>query len=113
MRSAIAGLAACEAEPRNDVYLSGTLCREPVFRRTPLGREICDGMLAVNRPYHRVDYIPCIFWGRTARLVSGCAVGGVLQLTGRLQSREYIKVLEETSQLRTAYEVSAMTAELL
>ena len=67
-------------------------------------------MLAVNRPYHRADYIPCIFWGRTAELVSSCTVGDILELTGRLQSREYVKVLEEGSQRRTTYEVSAMTA---
>ena len=107
------GLAACEAETRNDVYLSGTLCREPVFRRTPLGREICDGMLAVNRPYRRADYLPCIFWGRTANQVAGCRAGDPLALTGRLQSREYIKVLDDHSECRTAYEISAMRAEIL
>ena len=106
-------LALQDGESVNQVTLEGFLCREPIFRRTPLGREICDVMLAVNRPYHRADYIPCIFWGKTARLVGGCAVGDLLQLTGRLQSREYIKVLGETSQRRTAYEVSAMTAEIL
>ena len=106
-------LTACEGEPCNEVSLSGAVCKEPVYRQTPLGREICDVMLAVNRPYHRADYIPCIFWGKTARLVGGCDVGSMLQVTGRLQSREYIKVLGETSQRRTAYEVSAMTAEIL
>lgn len=103
-------LTACEGQPRNEVALTGTICKEPVHRKTPLGREICDVMLAVNRPYHRADYIPCIFWGRTAELVAACAVGDVLELTGRLQSREYVKVLEEGSQRRVAYEVSAMTA---
>ena len=103
-------LAACEGAPRNEVALTGAICKEPVHRKTPLGREICDVMLAVNRPYHRADYIPCIFWGRTAELVSSCTVGDSLELTGRLQSREYVKVLEEGSQRRTTYEVSAMTA---
>lgn len=104
-------LAACEGEPMNNVTLSGVVCKEPVYRITPLGREICDVMLAVNRPYHRADYIPCIFWGRTAAMVSQCPVGMGLKLTGRLQSREYVKVLEEGSERRTAYEVSAITAE--
>ena len=103
-------LTACEGEPHNEVYLAGTLCKEPVHRKTPLGREICDVMLAVNRPYHRSDYIPCIFWGRTAELVAACQVGDTLELTGRLQSREYVKVLESGNERRVAYEVSAMTA---
>jgi len=106
-------LAACEEEPCNQVELTGVLCREPVYRRTPLGREICDGMLAVNRQYHRADYIPCIFWGRTAAEVAQCGVGDHLALTGRLQSRNYTKVLEDGSENRTAYEVSAMTVEIL
>lgn len=106
-------LAACEEPARNDVSLSGTLCREPVFRRTPLGREICDAMLAVSRPYRRADYLPCIFWGRTANQVAGCRTGDALALTGRLQSREYIKVLDDHSECRTAYEISAMGAEIL
>ena len=106
-------LAACEDEPRNLVELTGVICKEPVYRRTPLGREICDIMLAVNRPYHRADYIPCIFWGRTASEAAACHVGASLMLTGRLQSREYIKMLETGSESRTAYEVSAMTAEIL
>ena len=103
-------LASCEGEPHNEVRLTGAICKEPVHRRTPLGREICDVMLAVNRSYHRADYIPCIFWGRTAELAASCAVGDLLELTGRLQSREYVKILDEGSQRRVAYEVSAMTA---
>lgn len=106
-------LAACDQEARNDVYLSGVLCREPVFRRTPLGREICDAMLAVSRPYRRTDYLPCIFWGRTANQVAVCRAGDALALTGRLQSREYIKVLDDRSEYRTAYEISAMRAEIM
>ena len=105
-------LEACDGEPENQVSLAGTVCKEPVYRRTPLGREICDVMLAVNRLYHRADYIPCIFWGRTAEEVSSCSVGTQLSLTGRLQSRTYIKMLEQGSECRTAYEFSAMTAEI-
>ena len=70
-------------------------------------------MLAVNRPYHRSDYIPCIFWGKTAHAVSDCEAGQELHLMGRLQSRDYVKLLGETSEQRTAYEVSAMHAEIL
>ena len=106
-------LAACEGACMNEVELTGTLCKAPVCRQTPLGRQICDGMLAVNRPYHRADYIPCIFWGQMAKLLGTCDVGSVIHLTGRLQSREYIKVTEQSSQTRTAYEVSAMSAEIV
>lgn len=106
-------LASCEGDCLNEVELTGTLCKLPVCRQTPLGRQICDGMLAVNRPYHRADYIPCIFWGQTAKQLGQCGVGSVIRLTGRLQSRDYIKILGQTSQTRTAYEVSAMTAEIL
>ena len=104
-------LSVCDGEPWNLVELSGAVCKEPVYRKTPLGREICDIMLAVNRPYRRADYIPCIFWGRAAEEMADCAVGDQLSLTGRLQSRDYIKQLGSTSENRTAYEVSVMTAE--
>lgn len=104
-------LSVCDGEPWNLVELSGAVCKEPVYRKTPLGREICDIMLAVNRPYRRADYIPCIFWGRAAEEMAECAVGDQLSLTGRLQSRDYIKQLGSTSENRTAYEVSVMTAE--
>ena len=106
-------LAACEGICINEVELTGTICKAPVCRMTPLGRQICDVMLAVNRPYHRADYIPCILWGQTARLAGQCDVGTVLHLTGRLQSRQYIKVLDGENVTRTAYEVSAMTAEII
>lgn len=105
-------LETCDGEPENQVNLCGTVCKEPVYRRTPLGREICDVMLAVNRPYHRADYIPCIFWGRTAGEVAACTVGSSLSLTGRLQSRTYVKLLEDGSETRTAYEVSGMSVEI-
>lgn len=99
--------------PDDAVTLTGTLCRDPVYRRTPLGREICDGMLAVSRSYRRTDYLPCIFWGRTARQMAALAAGARITLTGRLQSREYSKLLPDGETVtRTAYEISAVTAEL-
>ena len=106
-------LELTDQEPEDLVTLTGTFCRDPVYRRTPLGREICDGMLAVNRTYRRTDYLPCIFWGRTARRMAELSAGARITLTGRLQSREYVKTLPdgETEQ-RTAYEISAVTAEL-
>lgn len=106
-------MTAVEGEAVNDVNLTGVICKAPVYRRTPLGREICDVMLAVNRPYRRTDYIPCIFWGKTAAAVRQAQVGQTVTLTGRLQSREYIKMLEDGSEQRTAYEVSAITAEII
>ena len=92
------------------VTLTGLLCREPTFRRTPLGREICDAMLAVPRAFRRADYLPCILWGRTAQEISRCSVRDRIRLTGRLQSRIYTKYLDGVSQERTAYEISALTA---
>ncbi|MDD7771357.1 MAG: single-stranded DNA-binding protein [Faecousia sp.] len=106
-------LEVCDREPCNLVNLTGVICKEPVFRRTPLGREICDIMLAVNRPYHRTDYLPCIFWGRTAEEFSQLSIGTSICLEGRLQSREYVKMLETGSEKRTAYEISAISAEVL
>lgn len=104
-------LTTSDEAPENLVELTGAVCKEPVFRRTPLGREICDVMLAVSRPYRRTDYIPCILWGRTAQALASCPVGTSLRLSGRLQSREYIKVLPEGNERRIAYEVSAASAE--
>lgn len=104
----------CEdGEPINDVTLEGTLCREPTYRRTPLGREICDVMLAVKRAFRRSDYLPCILWGRTAQEISQCHTRDVITLTGRLQSRLYTKVTETGTEERTAYEISALTAQVL
>ena len=102
----------CEdGEPLNEVILEGPLCREPTYRRTPLGREICDVMLAVPRAFRRADYLPCILWGRTAMEASQCHTSDRLLICGRLQSRVYTKVTAEGTQERTAYEVSALTAE--
>lgn len=102
----------CEGPPENRVRLTGTVCREPVYRHTPLGREITDLMLAVSRRYRRRDYVPCILWGSVARMGAECPVGTVLTVEGRLQSRCYVKQTEEGPEERTAYEVSAVTAAL-
>ena len=98
-------------EPANHLELSGVLCKPPVLRRTPLGREICDLMLAVNRKYGRADYLPCIAWGTLARRCGGLEVGDGVRLEGRLQSRVYQKVVEGAVQERTAFEVSVMRLE--
>ncbi len=104
----------CEdGEPINDVCLQGPLCREPSYRRTPLGREICDVMLAVPRAFHRADYLPCILWGRTALDISCCHTSDILSITGRMQSRKYTKQTADGPQERMAYEVSALSAEVL
>ena len=104
----------CEdGEPINDVLLEGPLCREPNYRRTPLGREICDVMLAIPRAFRRADYLPCILWGRTALEASVCHTRDILQICGRLQSRVYTKITETGPQERTAYEISALAAQVL
>ena len=102
-----------DGEPINDVVVEGPLCREPIFRRTPLGREICDTMLAVPRAFRRADYLPCILWGRTAQDVSDCHTRDRIRIYGRLQSRKYTKLTPEGAQDRTAYEISALSAEIL
>ena len=102
----------CEdGDPINDVVLEGPLCRDPVYRRTPLGREICDIMLAVPRAFKRADYLPCILWGRTAQEGSQCHTRDCIRIYGRLQSRNYTKQTESGTQERTAYEISALTAD--
>ena len=106
-------MTAEDGEPINDVILEGPLCKEPNFRRTPLGREICDAMLAVPRAFHRADYLPCILWGRTAQEVSACHTRDRIRIYGRLQSRVYTKLTEDGVTERTAYEISALTAEIL
>ncbi len=106
-------LIAEDGEPLNEVTIKGPLCREPTYRLTPLGREICDAMLAVPRAFHRADYLPCILWGRVAQEVSRCHTRDVLIIQGRLQSRIYTKQTESGAQERTAYEISALTAEIL
>lgn len=90
----------------NEVELCGYICKTPVFRITPRSREICDALVAVNRERNYSDYIPCIIWGRTARLVSELNTGAQVRLSGRLQSREYEKKTDSGVEIRTAYEVS-------
>lgn len=106
-------IVAENGEPVNDVILEGPLCREPTYRLTPLGREICDAMLAVPRAFRRADYLPCILWGRIAQEVSQCHTRDVICIRGRLQSRIYTKQSEDGIQERTAYEISALTAEIV
>ena len=108
-----ASITAEDGEPVNDVIIEGPLCKEPIFRRTPLGREICDVMLAVPRAFRRADYLPCILWGSTAQQASVCHTRDRIRIYGRLQSRIYTKMTEEGPEERTAYEVSALTAEIL
>ncbi|MCI5699093.1 MAG: single-stranded DNA-binding protein [Lachnospiraceae bacterium] len=96
----------------NQIFLDGYICKPPVYRKTPLGREIADLLIAVNRPYGKSDYIPCICWGRNARYASAFAVGGHILIWGRIQSREYMKRLSETeAEKRIAYEVSVSKLE--
>lgn len=103
----------CEdGAPSNNVFLEGPICKAPSYRRTPLGREICDVMLAVPRAFRRADYLPCILWGRTALEISQCQTRDILQICGRLQSRVYTKITESGSEKRTAYEISALTAQI-
>ena len=107
-----ASVYAEDGEPLNDCTLEGPLCKEPTYRRTPLGREICDVMLAVPRAFRRADYLPCILWGRTAQEISSCHIRDRIRITGRLQSRVYTKLTENGPIERTAYEISALCAEI-
>ena len=101
-----------ESNKTNSIYLDGYICKEPIYRKTPLGREIADLLLAVNRPYGKSDYIPCISWGRNARYAGNFKVGDRVQVWGRIQSREYMKRLDEESiEKRIAYEVSVSKLE--
>jgi single-stranded DNA-binding protein len=95
------------AGPQNEISLLGFVCKPPVYRVTPFGREITDMLIAVNRAYNKSDYIPCIVWGRNARYASGFTVGDKISASGRVQSRQYEKQRDDgTHMLRTAYEVS-------
>lgn len=98
----------------NQIFLDGFICKESVYRKTPLGREIADLLVAVNRSYGKSDYIPCICWGRNARFAAGFEVGSHVQIWGRIQSRAYVKKLSETQvEQRVAYEVSVSKIEFL
>ena len=103
-----------ESAKSNQIYLDGYICKEPIYRKTPLGREIADVLLAVNRPYGKSDYIPCICWGRNARYANQFKVGERCAIWGRIQSREYMKKLSETEiEKRVAFEVSVSKLELI
>lgn len=104
-------LSHAQGEHDNRLELTGVLCKEPVVRRTPLGREICDLLLAVNRRYGRADYLPCIAWGSLARSCGHLDVGDTVHMTGRLQSRKYRKVEGLREEERIAYEVSVMSLD--
>ena len=98
--------------PQNDVFIQGFVCKEPIYRKTPKGRDITDIMLAVSRPYGKTDYIPCICWGRTAIFAGMQTIGCELKIFGRFQSREYKKSLDNgESEIRTAFELSAKRIE--
>ena len=101
-------LLPCQGEHCNRIRLSGRVCKPPILRRTPLGRSICDLMLAVPRRYGRTDYLPVIVWGRLAMDTAALPVSAPVELEGRIQSREYTKVTDEGTSRRTAYEVSVM-----
>ena len=98
-------------EDCNVVCIDGFVCKAPVYRKTPFGREIADVLLAVNRSYNKSDYIPCIFWGRNAKYVGGLSTGDNIMVWGRMQSRQYQKKTDELVEERTAYEVSASRME--
>ena len=101
-----------ESAKTNQIFLDGYICKPAIYRRTPLGREIADVLIAVNRPYGKSDYIPCIAWGRNARFAAGFEVGSHIQIYGRIQSREYVKkISEDECERRTAYEVSVSKIE--
>lgn len=103
-----------EENVSNEVVLNGYVCKKPIYRKTPFGREISDILLAVNRAYNKSDYIPCITWGRNARFCEDMPIGTLLKLVGRVQSRPYEKKHEDgTVETRTAYEVSISSLEFI
>lgn len=105
-------ILAEDGDPINEVMAEGIICREPTYRKTPLGREICDLMLAVPRAFHRADYLPCILWGRTAQQAAQLRTRDSIRICGRLQSRIYTKLTDQGAEERTAYEISALSAEI-
>ena len=111
-REAVFAEATDDKIKSNQIFLDGFICKPPVYRKTPLGREIADMLVAVNRPYGKSDYIPCISWGRNARFAANFEVGSRVHIWGRIQSREYVKRLEDDrTEKRTAYEVSVSKLE--
>lgn len=110
----LSNVVADVTDDKNSISLDGYICKPPIYRKTPLGREIADILLAANRPYGKSDYIPCIAWGRNARFASGLEVGTRLQIYGRIQSREYQKrISDDEYETRTAYEVSISKMEMV
>ena len=98
----------------NRIFLDGYICKEPTYRKTPLGREITDLLIAANRSYGKSDYIPCVAWGRNAKYASGLEVGSHIRICGRIQSRQYVKKLDDSrTEDRTAYEVSISKLEVV
>lgn len=96
-----------DSKDPNSIFLDGYICKNPIYRKTPLGREITDLLVAINRPYNKSDYIPSIVWGRNAKFAKNLKVGDRIQMWGRVQSREYEKKLDDgEAQKRVAYEVS-------
>ena len=103
-----------EVSEINQIYLVGYICKDPIYRTTPFGREICDVLLAVNRAYNKSDYLPCIAWGRNARFVRDLGIGEKLEVQGRIQSRKYQKRVDDNkSETRTAYEISLSSVILV
>lgn len=96
----------------NNINLVGYICKEPIYRTTPFGREIADVLLAVNRAYNKSDYLPCIAWGRNARFVKDLQVGEKLEICGRVQSRNYQKKTGDDVVTKTAYEISINTINI-
>ena len=110
----VLGVDNYEGQDSNSVWLEGYVCKDPLYRETPLGRKIADLTIASNRPYGKSDYISCIVWGRNALIASNIPVGAKVSISGRLQSREYVKVLDdETRETKVAYELSASSLEIL
>ncbi len=103
-----------DEENANSIYLNGYICKQPVYRTTPFGREIADILIAVNRSYNKSDYIPCIAWGRNAKYAESLDIGDNIIVRGRIQSREYQKKISETEvETKTAYEVSVSRLEMV
>ena len=103
-----------EGENTNEIQINGFVCKAPVYRVTPFGREICDLLIAVNRAFNKSDYIPCITWGKNAKNTSALSVGDNIKITGRIQSRDYKKkVDEEQFVTKTAYEISVSKFEIV
>ena len=96
----------------NQIFLNGYICKTPIYRKTPFGREISDILIAVNRAYNKSDYIPCIAWGRNARYLSNLQIGENIKIWGRMQSRKYQKKNGENIEERVAYEVSISKIEV-